>query len=351
MLKIKGYNIYGKVAEQGAVHIYKALQESLNRLVTLKVLQSKLSNVGEIRDFVQEARSAATFKHPHVLEVYDVGEEEGTFYVSQEYVEGHTVRELMGLEGPIPARRALKIAHYVADALNAAWMKDRILHRDISPDNIIVTSDGFVKLAGLGQVRPTNISTLDIYIQAGIISDSLNYASPEQALETKNPDLRSDMYSLGATFYHMVTGEIPFKAATPIESLQMRLKERLRHPREINKQIPPSTAVVIAKLMMIEPSNRYSNWEAVISDITKASKGQIVTIKQGWEQLSSIKPLSGEFPQKFSGHRKNVPAWIRGPMTTLVILWLLFVIYALFQKEITNIFGKFLPENAITTQE
>lgn len=344
-MNITGFEIIEKVGEIGAMAIYKARQGTLDRIVTLKVLESKLSNVGEVKDFVHEGQSAAAFKHPSVAEVYAIGEEEGVFYLAMEYIKGRTLREIVNQEGLFPAKRAMKVAEQVAEALKAAWLTAKLVHRDLCSDNIMITDDGWVKVTGFGQVRPVDFVTLEAFIRAGLISPTLNFMSPEQAEQKKDIDTRADMYSLGAVLYHLVTGQIPFKDSPPIVAMKQHLHDRLPHPRDINRTLPPIVAQLIIKLMMKLPENRYKNWDEVLADIKKVSSGRIIAVPPGWEERSTIMGIQRHTTKAQSikpvePPRPKLPLWLVIPVWVFIALSWLFFVCCLFRPQIEKTFKK-----------
>jgi len=336
-LKLAGYEIVKKVGEQGAVTLYHARQTTLNRMVLLRVMEPKLSNVGEIRDFVLSAKEVSHFKHANVCETFDIGEQNGIFFHASELLEGKTIRKIVESEGPMPPKRVIKIAKQVVDALNTGWFKHRMMHKDISPDNIFITTDGFLKVTGFGDMRPTDLTTLNAFVRSGLLTGSLNFVSPEQAAESTTITFRTDIYSLGATLYFMLTGQVPFGDSPPIEAMKRHLSDRLPHPRELNKKIPPSLAQIVIRMMMKNPSDRYDDWDDVLKDLEKSNSGGMIPGKPGWQEMSTILPLKVSDEKVGTTDRKAVPAWIRVPFWTVLILWWILTFYALFQPKIDRI--------------
>lgn len=348
-MQITGFEILRKVQEIGAIEFYEARQISLNRLVTLKVLQPKFSsNTGEIKDFVQQARSVAHFKHPNVLEVYDIGEDNGVFYVAIEHMTGRTLREIVKADGPMPCQRAIKVAEQAAAALKSAWEKAHLAHKSISPDSISISDEGWVKISGFGQPLPKDTRTLDAYLAAGIITCNPHYMSPEQAAESDRLDARTDIYSLGATVYFIMTGKEPFDSQSGTGALKQHISGRLPHPREVSRNISPSAGLLLAQMMMKEPGNRYPDWDAAISDMKKCAHGKIVTVTPGWEALSTIAPLSSTRAMQaaaaktaaiLGGPPPAVPFWIRIPVWTVLLMWWILLFICLFRDGLKDMMG------------
>ena len=349
-MQITGYEILRKMGEAGTVQLFEARQLSLDRLVTLKVLEPKFSsNIGEVKDFVHQARLVANFKHPNVIEIYDIGETGGIFYIATEHVVGRTLREIVEQEGPMPFRRAMKVAEQACEALQMAWEKAHLVHKAISPDTILISEEGWVKIAGFGQALPADIRTLEAFIKAGLLDGNTHFMTPEQASEADSLDTRTDMYSMGATIYYLLTGKEPFRERSGIDALKRHISEKLDHPRDIVKSIPASMGLVLAKMMMKSPANRHSNWHDLLDDLKKASHGKLVTIQPGWEDLSTISPIkAAPALQKAINATKAisrpsdiipVPSWIRIPAWALLIMWWILVAACLFREEIKSALG------------
>lgn len=347
-MEITGFEILRKTGDIGSIQILEARQLSLDRIVTLKVLEPKFSsNLGEVKDFVHEAREVAHFKHPNVVEIYDIGEANGVFYIAVEHVVGKTLRELVESDGPMPFRRAIKVAEQACEALNAAWEKGQLVHRAISPDTILISEEGWVKISGFGQALPSDTRTLEAFIKSGLLDGNTHFMTPEQALEQTNLDTRTDMYSMGATIYYLLTGKEPFHKYRGIEALKHHISDRLPHPRELVRSIPAPMGLFLANMMMKRPSDRYPRWDAVLADLEKAAHGKLVTIQPGWEALSTISPITstaalakgaGATSRSTSGIMP-VPSWIRIPVWSLLIMWWILLAACLFREEIKDALG------------
>jgi serine/threonine protein kinase len=344
-MEITGFEILRKIDGSGAVQIFEAKQLSLDRIVTLKVLEPKFSsNLGEVKDFVSQAREVAHFKHPNVVEIYDIGEENGIFYIAVEHVVGKTLREMVDEHGAMPFARVVKIALQVSRVLQAAAEKAKLVHKAISPDTILISEDGWVKISGFGQALPSDTRTLEAFIKAGLLDGNTHFMTPEQAKEETHLDARTDMYSMGATIYYLLTGKEPFHEYKGVDALKRHISEHLVHPRELKKTIPASMCLFLAKMMMKAPHDRYANWGAVLSDLDKASHGKLVTIQPGWEELSTISPIKS--PAALKPDTKElkkqkrataVPSWIRIPVWTLLIMWWILVAACLLRDEIKDV--------------
>ena len=254
-MEITGFEILRQTGSIGAIQLFEAKQISLDRVVTLRVLSPKFSsNVGEVKDFVHQARAVAHFKHPNVVEIYDIGEENGVFYVAVEHLVGKTLREIVDADGPMPFRRAIKVALQASEALQVAWNKGQLTHKAISPDNIIITEEGWVKISGFGQALPTDTRTLEAFIKAGLLNGNTHFMTPEQAHDETNLGERTDIYSMGATIYYLLTGKEPFHKYKGIDALKRHISDKLPHPRDILRSIPASMALLLAKMMISRPA-------------------------------------------------------------------------------------------------
>ena len=249
--------------------VYKAHQISLDRPAALKVLSDAYANNAEfVVGFIKEARAAAKLNHPHIVQAYAVGEDEGVFYLAMEYIDGETMKGVLKREKMIPVIQAINIIQQIAEALSSAWNEQKLIHRDIKPDNIMLTSNGRAKLADLGLART-----------AGDIDDSEDdevmgtpqYICPEH-LTGAPMDVRSDIYSLGATFFHFVTGRFPFEGKTGAEIAQKHITDPLPPPDQVNPELPSCVARIIEKMMAKNPLMRYQEADALVDDLREARK-------------------------------------------------------------------------------
>ncbi len=242
--------------------VYLATHTTLNKLVAVKLLRSQLGHDPRASErFLREARSAAKVEHPAVVQVYDIGQAGKTFYIVMQYVEGSTLEELASLRGVIPLPEAIRIITAICEGVREAHQRG-IIHRDIKPDNILLGKDGSVKLADFGLARAMegdpNLS------QTGSVFGTPHFMSPEQALGEK-VDLRSDIFSLGATFYRIITGRYPFHATTLMAVVFKLTHETPRPAREVNSAIPREVSDLIERMMARNPKDRIRSVEEVLS--------------------------------------------------------------------------------------
>ncbi len=278
---LPGYDILGKAGEGGMGVVWRAKQQSLDREVAIKVLRGEFaSEPDEVADFLREARALAALKHPGLVPVYDVGQHEGAFYFVMEFINGGNVGTRIRRNRKLGQKQALTIAAEVAEVLLYARDTANIIHRDIKPDNIMLGHDGAVRVTDLGLAsivgaNPPAAATKGDTVE---LAGTPNYIAPEQAQGAHDIDFHADMYALGATLYHMVTGQIPFADMTPNDALTAQITQTIPNPRSIDPAITPACAALIRRLMMKSPSDRYTSWKACVKDLRKAVDGKLVIV-------------------------------------------------------------------------
>ncbi len=257
------YEILEEIGKGGMAYVYKAHCRLLNRTVAVKVLRNDLEGGDEfIKRFNIEAQSAAGLTHPNIVSIYDVGEDKGYHYIVMEYIEGVTLKEYIKEKGKLSSYEAADIAAQICSALEAAHTKN-IVHRDIKPHNIMITSDHLVKVTDFGIARASSNSTMQV---GDSILGSVHYISPEQA-RGGYVDCKSDIYSLGIVLYEMLTGSVPFESDSPIAVAMKHLEEKPVNPRELNPDIPEELQEIVLKAMSKETRNRYQSVTAMKSDL------------------------------------------------------------------------------------
>ena len=239
------------ISKGGMGEVFLARQLSLDRPVALKVLQDRFLNDKEyVESLFREARAAGKINHPNIVQAYAVGEENGTFYFAMEYVRGETFKQILQREKKLDFMQAAKVVREVASALDAAWREQKLVHQDIKPDNIMLDANGFAKLADLGLARVAGNENRDE------VMGTPQYISPEQ-LTGVPTDVRSDIYSLGATLYQFVTGRFPYVADTAEEIARMHVAGNLTPPKEVNPEVPDELNTIIMKMMARNIEERY----------------------------------------------------------------------------------------------
>ena len=248
--------------------VYKAKCHVLNRYVAVKVLKEEFTTDEEfIRRFNIEAQSAAGLTHPNIVSVYDVGHEDGIYYIVMELIQGKTLKQIIEEDGALPWKWSLNIAIQIASALEAAH-KNNIIHRDIKPHNIIITEDGVAKVTDFGIAKAVSNSTITAF---GTTIGSVHYFSPEHA-RGGYTDAKSDLYSLGIVMYEMLTGRVPFDADTPVSIALKHMQEKPIEPIKLNPSIPFAVNKIIMKAMQKEPALRYQTATEMLRDMTMALK-------------------------------------------------------------------------------
>ena len=271
--QIPGYKIQGKLGAGAMAVVYKAKQLSLNRTVAIKVLPKRFSENPEyVERFYKEGQAAGKFNHNNIVQAFDVGEAGGYHYFVMEYVEGKTIYEDLATGKVFDEDEALDIIIQVAHALNHAHSCG-LIHRDVKPKNIMINTDGVAKLADMGLARETtDIETAQT--EAGKAYGTPYYIAPEQIRGKIDIDGRADIYGLGATLYHMVTGRVPFMADNPSDVMRKHLREQLIPPDHINTMLSAGISEVIEVMMAKRKGDRYNNVEELLTDLEAVRDGQ-----------------------------------------------------------------------------
>ena len=258
------YEIVSKIGAGGMSDVYKAKDHVLGRFVAIKVLRTEFS---EDRTFVAkfrtEAQSAAGLEHPNIVNIYDVGSEEGLYFIVMEYVEGITLKTYIEKKGQLSFKESVSIAIQVARGIEAAHNK-QITHRDIKPQNIIISTEGKVKVTDFGIARAASSNTI-----SSDVMGSVHYSSPEQA-RNGFVDGRSDIYSLGIVMYEMVTGRVPFDGDTTVAVAIQHLQEEITPPSTYAPNLPISLEKIILKCTQKNPDRRYQTIEDLLADLRKS---------------------------------------------------------------------------------
>ena len=271
--QIPGFQILGKLGQGAMATVFKAKQLSLDRTVAIKVLPKRLSENQEFVDrFYREGRAAARLNHPNIVQAIDVGEAGGYHYFVMEFIDGDTVYDHVSGGRPYAESEALRIILQTAYALEHAHARG-FIHRDVKPKNIMITKDGEVKLADMGLARDIrDYETASA--EAGRAYGTPYYISPEQIRGEINIDFRADIYSLGATFYHMVVGSVPFEGPTPSAVMHKHLKEPLTPPDHINVNLSAGSGEIIELMMAKKRDDRYPSTKELISDLEAVAAGE-----------------------------------------------------------------------------
>lgn len=285
------YEIIKTIGEGGMANVYLANDTILDRKVAIKVLRGDLSNDEKfIRRFKREALSVSNLSHPNIVEVYDVGEEDGNYYIVMEYIEGKTLKQLLQKRGALTLNEVIDIMAQLTDGLAHAH-EAYIIHRDIKPQNIMIEDNGLVKITDFGIAMALNSTQLT---QTNSVMGSVHYLPPEQA-NGKGSTVKSDIYSLGILMYELLTGSVPFKGDTAVEIALKHMKEKIPSIRKQNPTIPQSVENIVLKATAKNPKNRYDNVRDMYKDLQTAL------------QRDNEKRLVYEYPENDLEETKVIP--------------------------------------------
>ncbi len=257
------YEIIKSIGEGGMANVYLAYDKILDRRVAIKVLRGDLSNDEKfVRRFQREALSASSLSHPNIVEMYDVGEDNGIYYIVMEYIEGKTLKQLIKKRGALTLSEAIDIMLQITDGISQAH-DSYIIHRDLKPQNIMIKEDGSIKITDFGIAMALNSTQLT---QTNSVMGSVHYLPPEQA-SGKGSTIRSDIYSMGILFYELLTGTLPFKGENAVEIALKQMRDEIPSVRKKNPAIPQSVENVIYKATAKNPKNRYSDSKEMHADL------------------------------------------------------------------------------------
>lgn len=285
------YEIIDKVGSGGMADVYKARCHRLNRFVAIKVLKTEYSDDKNfVKKFRGEAQSAAGLSHPNIVNVYDVGDDNGLHFIVMELVEGITLKNFIERKGKLEVKEAIGIAIQIAMGMEAAHT-NHIVHRDIKPQNIIISREGKVKVTDFGIAKATTSNTITSNAMG-----SVHYLSPEQARGGYS-DEKSDIYSLGVTLYEMLTGEVPFAGDNTVSVALLHIQGEATPLREIDSTIPYSIERIVQKCMQKKPERRYLSVSELIQDLKRSisnPNGDFVVIPQTAANSSPTITISPE---------------------------------------------------------
>ena len=249
------YEVIRSIGEGGMANVYLGYDTILDRNVAIKVLRGDLSNDEKfVRRFQREALSASSLAHPNIVEMYDVGEDDGIYYIVMEYVEGKTLKQLLKKRGTLTLSEAIDIMSQLTDGMAHAH-DSYIIHRDLKPQNIMIKDDGQIKITDFGIAMALNSTQLT---QTNSVMGSVHYLPPEQA-SGKGCTIKSDIYSMGIIFYELLSGSLPFKGDNAVEIALKHMREPLPSLREENDAIPQSIENIVRRATAKNPKNRYES--------------------------------------------------------------------------------------------
>lgn len=288
--QIPGYKILSRLGSGGMAVVFLAKQLSLDRMVAIKVLPQRMTNSVEfVERFYKEGKAAAKLNHPNIVSAVDVGEASGRHYFVMEYVEGGTVQDRLDKGGVYSEKESLVIVSQMASALDHAHHAG-LVHRDVKPKNIMIAKDGSAKLADMGLAREQGDQQAAEQ-EAGKAFGTPYYISPEQIRGETEIDGRADIYGLGATFYHMVTGRVPFDGPSPTAVMHMHLKDELVPPDHLNPSLSAGVGEIIEMAMAKKKSNRYATALDMLVDLELVARGEPPKFARRSYDLNSLAEL------------------------------------------------------------
>jgi tRNA A-37 threonylcarbamoyl transferase component Bud32 len=329
---IPGYTDFRELGKGAMAKVYRAKQRSLDRYVAVKILPQKFaSNPQFIERFFREGQAAAKLNHPNIVQAFDVGQHRETYYFVMEYVDGRTVHDDIVKHKRYKESTAIEVAIQVAEALEHAHERG-LIHRDVKPKNIMITKSEVVKLADMGLARA--VADKDAAeAEKGKAFGTPYYISPEQVMGLDTVGPQADIYSLGATLYHMVTGVVPYEGKDPSEVMKKHLKAELTPPDHVNPKLSAGVSEVIEMMMAKKPSARYKNCADLLLDLRALKAGDPPPIAhRGLSEMGDLEGLAAaeaavvvsEIPQDSAdAARKSVFAIFSEPIF-LVLLFLFF---------------------------
>ena len=286
------YRILEEIGSGGMAKVYKAINMTNRRIVAIKMLKSEFRDDTEfLRRFSREAGTVMKLSHENIVRAYEVGSYDGLPYIVMEYVEGHTLKELIDTNGPFPVRTAIGITCQILDALSHAH-EFGIIHRDVKPQNVIVTDRGKAKLTDFGIAREANATTSTF--SGKKVLGSVHYISPEQA-KNAVATAESDLYSVGITLYEMLTGTVPFTSDSTVTIALMHIQDKPIPPKTLNPNIPNALNDIVMRALEKDASSRYESARAMRADLVRSignPNGTFAREKTNGTSIPSRKTIS-----------------------------------------------------------
>jgi eukaryotic-like serine/threonine-protein kinase len=309
------YEMDQTLGEGGMARVYRGTDRVLGRTVAIKVLSGKYAgDESFVTRFRREAQAAAGLNHPHVVSVFDTGDDGDRHYIVMEYVEGETLKDILRSEGRLPSQRAVAIGADVATALETAHEKG-LVHRDVKPGNVMLDREGRVKVMDFGIARAAADDTLT---QTGLVLGTASYLSPEQA-QGLPVDARSDVYSLGCVLYEMLTGRPPFEADSPVSIAYQHVNEEPRPPSELEPSVPPALDAAVVRALAKDPADRFPTAGAFRSAIeASAAEGGAATEPMAAAGDTAIMPAAEAPPEE--GPARGRRSWLPMALVGAAIL-------------------------------
>ena len=268
-----GYEILAKLGEGGMGAVYKAREPQTNRLVALKLISREIAHDKEfIARFEREAAAAAQLDHPIIAQFYAAGESEGSRYIACEFIDGEPLSKKLERRGRLDPREALAICVYICEALHHAWQRARLVHRDVTPDNVLISKTGEVKIADLGIAKNFDAPSARI-TQAGKTVGTPHYMSPEQARGETQFDFRSDIFSVGCVLFRMLTGRPPYEGKNDMDVMMQQICAPVPPVLKIMPECPRTLAMLLVTMLEKNPDDRPASYEQLIAEMTQIRDG------------------------------------------------------------------------------
>ncbi len=318
------YRVTEKIGVGGMAEVFKAVDEVLGRTVAVKVLHSHYAaNPSFIARFRQEAQAAANLSHPGIVNIYDWGQDDSTYYIVMEFVHGTNLKDLITERGPVDPAKVAEYGLRVAEALSVAHGYD-IIHRDIKPHNIVLTPGGAIKVMDFGIARAGNTQMT----QTGSVLGTAHYVSPEQA-QGRDLTPASDLYSLGVVLYELATGRVPFDADTPVAVALKQVNEEPVPPSKINPSIPRSLEAVIMRAMAKNPADRYASAVEMGRDLSRVASGRTIESAMNDSRdmdTTTVMPKIGSDGERVGPPRVRAVPRRRNPWPWVALVTILLII-------------------------
>ncbi|MDD2435597.1 MAG: Stk1 family PASTA domain-containing Ser/Thr kinase, partial [Bacilli bacterium] len=331
------YQIIRTIGEGGMANVYLAHDTILDRNVAVKILRGDLANDEKfVKKFQREAISASSLAHPNIVEMYDVGEDNGQYFIVMEYIDGKTLKTVIKKRGPLIMPEVIDIMLQLTSAIACAH-ESYIIHRDIKPQNVMILDDGRVKITDFGIAIASNATELT---QTNSVMGSVHYLPPEQA-NGSGSTIKSDIYSLGILMYELLTSSVPFKGDNAVEVALKQMKEKIPSVRKFNPDIPQSIENIVFKAAAKNPKNRYNSVTEMYDDLKtalddeKVNEARIV-YKYPEQELDETKALpnltrlekklkkeeDGDEPTSKSNNKINIALWVTGSICFALLIFI-----------------------------
>lgn len=340
------YKVLGRVGAGGMAEVYRARDELLGRDVALKLLSERFSrDRAFVERFRREAQSAANLNHPNIVSLYDYGSEnDEAYFIVMEFIDGRSVAEILRAEGPLLSERAAEITADVAKALGRAHDAG-IVHRDIKPGNIMLSSTGQTKVTDFGIARAIGGDEAQTMTQTGMVIGTAAYLSPEQA-QGDAVDARSDLYSLGVVLYEMLTGRAPFSGDTPLSIAYKHVREQPQPPSRVNPDVPAALDAIVLKALSKNRDNRYATAQQMQADLERFLSGQPVRATPVLSDATTIAapPATGTAVIRETAYADDEPEKSRAGWWALSALGILLLFGLLAWLLFSNLIGDEVPQ-------